>query len=185
MLKGLMMMLFDEGANELFGGCDYLKELEPKEMSDEIVKRSQRLYNTALLRVDRSASSHGLIPHVPFLDLDVFQYALSIPAELKVRRNGQVIDKWILRRALDGVLPDDLLRPSEATLWQGAGVGFLLAQSAENQITDAEFCRERVLPNGWTLEDKEALMYYRIFREHFGDLNDLSWMGRTKGAPEP
>ena len=27
-------------------------------------------------------------------------------------------------------------------------------------------------------------MYYRIFREHFGDLNNLDWMGRTKGAPE-
>jgi asparagine synthase (glutamine-hydrolysing) len=172
-------MLFDEGANELFGGSDYLKELEPREMSDEIVKRSQRWYNTALLRVDRSASSHGLISHVPFLDLDVFQYALSIPVELKVRRNGQVIDKWILRRALDGVLPDDVLRPSEATLWQGAGVGFLLAQRAESKITDEEFCRERVLPNGWTLEDKEALLYYRIFRKHFGDLDDLSWMGRT------
>jgi asparagine synthase (glutamine-hydrolysing) len=175
-------MLFDEGADELFGGCDYLKKLEPREMSDEIVKRSQRLYSTALLRVDRSASAQGLIPHVPFLDLDVFQYALSIPAEFKVRRNGQVVDKWILRLALKGVLPDDMLRPSEATLWQGAGVGFLLAQSAENQITDGEFCRERTLPNGWTLEDKEALMYYRIFREHFGDLDDLSWMGRTEGV---
>jgi asparagine synthase (glutamine-hydrolysing) len=62
-------------------------------------------------------------------------------------------------------------------------VGFLLALSAEEQITDEQFYRERVLPNGWTLDDKEALMYYRIFREHFGELEDLSWMGRTKGAP--
>jgi hypothetical protein len=27
-------------------------------------------------------------------------------------------------------------------------------------------------------------MYYRIFREHFGDVRDLSWMGRTKGVPK-
>jgi hypothetical protein len=26
-------------------------------------------------------------------------------------------------------------------------------------------------------------MYYRVFREHFDDVADLSWMGRTKGAP--
>ena len=45
------------------------------------------------------------------------------------------------------------------------------------------FCRERRLPNGWMLNTKEELMYYRIFRDHFGDLADLSWMGRTKGAP--
>jgi hypothetical protein len=27
------------------------------------------------------------------------------------------------------------------------------------------------------------LMYYRIFKEHFGELAQLDWMGRTKGAP--
>ncbi len=26
-------------------------------------------------------------------------------------------------------------------------------------------------------------MYFRIFRETFGDLSNLSWMGRTKKAP--
>jgi asparagine synthase (glutamine-hydrolysing) len=33
------------------------------------------------------------------------------------------------------------------------------------------------------LNSKEEIMYYRIFREHFGNMEDLSWMGRTKGAP--
>jgi len=31
-------------------------------------------------------------------------------------------------------------------------------------------------------------MYYRLFREQFGELEDLSWMGRTKTAaqaPQP
>jgi asparagine synthase (glutamine-hydrolysing) len=173
-------MIFDEGANELFGGYAYLKELEPKELAAEMVENAQRLHNTALQRVDRSTSSHGLVAHVPFLDLDVFEYAMSIPADLKLRRNGETIDKWILRQALTGVLPDDVLRSPNTTLWQGAGVDFLLALSAEDQITDEEFCRERVLPNGWTLSGKEALMYYRIFREYFGELEDLSWMGQTK-----
>jgi asparagine synthase (glutamine-hydrolysing) len=177
-------MLYDEGADELLGGCPYLRELEPKDIADEMVESTQRLHNTALQRVDRSASSHGLVAYVPFLDLDVFEYAMSIPVDLKLRRNGEIIDKWILRRALTGVLPDDMLRPSNTTLWQGAGVGFLLALSSEDRITDEEFYRERVLPNGWTLKDKEALMYYRVFREHFGELEDLSWMGRTMGAPK-
>jgi asparagine synthase (glutamine-hydrolysing) len=106
---------------------------------------------------------------------------MSIPADLKIRRNGEIIDRWILRRALTGLLPDDLLRPSSTTLWHGAGVAFLLALSAEDQITDAAFHQERMLPNGWMLEDKEALMYYRIFRQQFGEFQDLSWMGQTKG----
>lgn len=70
------------------------------------------------------------------------------------------------------------------TVWQGAGVGELLAQYAEEQITDEEFSLQRTLPNGWTLNAKEELMYYRVFREHFGELRDLPWMGRTKGAPQ-
>jgi hypothetical protein len=38
--------------------------------------------------------------------------------------------------------------------------------------------------NGWSLNTKEELLYYPIFREHFGELSDLAWMGRTKGAPQ-
>jgi asparagine synthase (glutamine-hydrolysing) len=34
------------------------------------------------------------------------------------------------------------------------------------------------------LDSKEELLYYRIFREWFGTLADLSWMGRSKGAPQ-
>jgi asparagine synthase (glutamine-hydrolysing) len=173
-------ILFDEGANELFGGSDYLKELEPEDLADEMVELTQRLHHTSLQRVDRIASSHGLVAQVPFLDLDVFEYTTSIPVELKLRRNGETTDKWILRRALTGVLPEDVLRPSVTTRWKGEGVGFLLALSAEEQITDADFHRERALPSGWLLNSKEELMYYRIFRELFGDVDDLSWMGRTR-----
>ena len=108
------------------------------------------------------------------------KYAISIPAELKLRRNGTTVDKWILRQALSGVLPENLLRPPDMAFWRGAGLGFLLALSAEEQVTDAEYYRERVLPNGWILQSKEAMMYYRIFRERFGEMDDLSWMGREE-----
>jgi asparagine synthase (glutamine-hydrolysing) len=173
-------MLFDEGATELFGGSGNLREQVPTVSAEEMVESIEGLDNVALQRVDRSASSHGLVGHVPYFDLDVFEYAMSIPADLKLRHNGRTVDQWILRQAMTGVLPDDELQPYDIPLWQGAGVGFLLALTAEDQITDEEFYRERVLPNGWMLDNKEALMYYRIFREHFGELEDLSWMGRTK-----
>ena len=53
---------------------------------------------------------------------------------------------------------------------------------ADEKITDNDFKKERKLKNGWKLNTKEELMYYRIFREHFGEFEDLSWMGRTKGV---
>ena len=73
------------------------------------------------------------------------------------------------------------LRP-KAKFWQGAGVKELLAEHAEKTISDQDFKRERRLLNGWVLNTKEELMYYRIFKEHFGELEQLDWMGRTKGS---
>jgi len=169
-----------EGGDELFAGYEYIKSLDPAMLADELIDITKRLHNTALQRVDRSASAHGMVAHVGILDPDVVDYAHKIPAEYKLR-NG--VEKWIFRRAMDGELPERVLNRPKAKFWEGAGVGELLAQYADEHITDEEFAHERPLPNGWELNSKEELMYYRIFREHFGELEDLSWMGRTKGAP--
>jgi asparagine synthase (glutamine-hydrolysing) len=167
-----------EGADELFGGYAYLKELEPDQLPDELLDLIRRLHSLALQRVDRSASAHGLAVYIPFLDLDVADYAMRIPPQFKVRRKDKVIEKWILRQALADALPDEVLWRPKAKFWQGAGVGEVLAQYAEARISDEEFKCERTMPNGWALISKEELMYYRIFREHFGELSDLTWMGR-------
>jgi asparagine synthase (glutamine-hydrolysing) len=166
-----------EGGDELFAGYAYLKSLQPETLPDELIDITARLHNTALQRVDRCASAHGTVAYVGFLDPEVVDYALHIPASFKLRDG---VEKWILRRALHGLLPEAVLKRAKAKFWEGAGTGEMLAHYAQDHISDAEFKRERTLPNGWTLNTKEELLYYRVFREHFGDLADLSWMGRTK-----
>ena len=166
-----------EGGDELFAGYAYLKALDPSVLPDELIDITGRLHNTALQRVDRSASAHGTVAHVGFLDPDVVDYALRIPVRLKLRGG---VEKWIVRRAMDGALPAQVLNRTKAKFWEGAGVGELLADYADESISDGEFKQERTLPNGWVLNSKEELMYYRIFRERFGQLYNLSWMGRTK-----
>jgi asparagine synthase (glutamine-hydrolysing) len=177
-----------EGGDELFAGYEYLKQLASEDLADELMDITDRLHNTALQRVDRCASAHGTVALVGFLDPDVVDYALRIPVELKLhrtRRNGRrhSVEKWILRRVMDGTLPEQVLDRTKTKFWEGAGVGDLLAQHADEHITDGAFARECVLPNGWTLISKEELLYYRIFREHFGTLSNLGWMGRTKPSP--
>lgn len=173
-----------EAGDELFAGYDYIKQIPEKEITAELQDITLRLHNTALQRVDRSAYAHGVMPMVPFTDTNVVEYAFRIPAKYKVYREGEkATEKWILRKAVDGLVPDSILWRPKAKFWQGAGVREILHDHAANAISDADFARERKLPNGWSLHSKEELMYYRIFREQFGELPSLDWMGRTKGAP--
>jgi asparagine synthase (glutamine-hydrolysing) len=118
---------------------------------------------------------------VAFADPDVVDYALRIPTEYKLR---QGVEKWILRRAMDGILPKSVLDRTKAKFWEGAGIAEQLSDHADKNITDDDFRRERTLPNGLTLRTKEEMMYYRIFRDVLGAFEDFAWMGRTKGAPE-
>ncbi len=169
-----------EGGDELFAGYEYLKSLDPASLPAELVDIVNRLHNTALQRVDRCSSAFGTVAHVGFLDDGVVDYALQIPARLKLHEG---VEKWVLRKAMEDTLPDSVLWRTKAKFWQGAGVEDFLARHAEEKISDADFKHERTLSDGVRLNTKEELFYYRIFRERFGEFDDLSWMGRTKGSP--
>jgi len=166
-----------EGANELFAGYEYLKKVPLGLLSTELMEITKQIHNTALQRVDRCASAHGLVIHLSYLDPDVMEYALRIPARFKIKSG---VEEWILRQAAIGKLPDSILNPTKVKFGAGAGLGDIMAQNADIRISDADYEREKQLPNGWILNGKEELMYYRIFREHFGKSINLSWMGRTK-----
>lgn len=168
-----------EGADELFAGYAYLKEIAAERLPHELLDITGRLHNTALQRVDRCAGAHGLVPHVCFLDPQVVRLAMRIPVEWKLREG---VEKWILRVAAEGLLPRRITDRPKSKFWEGSGVESRLAAHAESIVSDADFRKERTIPNGWKLASKEELFYYRMFRERFGEMEDLDWMGRTKNA---
>jgi asparagine synthase (glutamine-hydrolysing) len=69
------------------------------------------LADDILVKVDRMSMATSLETRAPFLDADVMELAFSMPGHLKIRDGER---KWILKRALRGVLPDAILsRPKE------------------------------------------------------------------------
>ena len=172
-------MLFRSG-DELFAGYEYLKSIPLSQLENELVKLTCALHNTALQRVDRCASAFGTTAHVVFTDPGVVSFAFTIPVRYKL--NGTT-EKWILRKAIEDLLPYNIFKRPKAKFWEGAGVKELISQYAEKKIGDNEFRQDRKLSGGLVINTKEELLYYRIFRDHFGSDINLSWLGRTKGSP--
>lgn len=64
-----------------------------------------------LTKVDRASMAVSLEARVPLLDHEVVEFALSLPAHLTMR-DGR--GKWLLRRAIDGLVPRSVLaRPKQ------------------------------------------------------------------------
>jgi asparagine synthase (glutamine-hydrolysing) len=175
-VKDIDYLLLGDGANELFGGYRHIKSMNHEAMANELVDLTSRLHNTTLQRIDRCTAAHELTPLLAFLKPKVVKLALRIPARYKVYKGKS---KWILRETMRDYLPDDILMQTESKFAQDF-VGQAIAELAENSISDKTFKNERKLSNGWLIESKEELFYYRIFVEQFGDLEDFSWMGRIR-----
>jgi asparagine synthase (glutamine-hydrolysing) len=174
------VVLVGEGADELFGGYHYLKEIsDAAHLRRELLAITARLHNSNLQRVDRMTMAHGLEGREPYLDLDLIALAFAIPAPLK-RHNG--IEKYILRKAFEGVLPHEILWREKEKFSRGAGSALVFEQIAEREISDREFERERHLPNSITLRSKEELYYYRIWKRFFPDtvIQCLGWTERPE-----
>ena len=72
---------------------------------------STYLVDDLIAKIDIATMAHALEARSPFLDHQLMELAASIPAEYKVRGGEK---KWILREALRGWLPDDILdRPKQ------------------------------------------------------------------------
>jgi asparagine synthase (glutamine-hydrolysing) len=81
------------------------------EQSDPVDRTLQfftRLYlpDQILTKVDRASMLHGLEARSPFLDLEVVDFARRLPHEVKLRGG---VTKWILKKALEPVLPASIL----------------------------------------------------------------------------
>jgi asparagine synthase (glutamine-hydrolysing) len=175
--RHVKVVLTGEGADEIFAGYEYLRDFGSQdELHRELVRTVEGLHDLNLQRADRVTMAHGLEARVPFLELDMIDLGLALPAAWKLARPG-VPEKRLLRLAFDGWLPPDLLWREKSQFGDGSGASSVLRAEMESSVSEEEFEAERfdVEP---TLRSREELAYYRIFARHLGDIRPEHTIGR-------
>ena len=121
---------------------DKNKAPNAEEFHKETVRKLDKLHLYDCLRANKSLASWGVEGRVPFLDKELTEFMLSIPASLKVK-NG--VQKYLLKKVFEGTIPNEIL--------YGPKTGFTVPYDywLTNALSDSFF--EQIS----TTKDKEIL----------------------------
>lgn len=162
------VILTGEGADELFAGYRYYKDIEDLDtvLHDELRRSVASLHNINLQRVDRLTMAHSIEGRVPFLDLEMIELGQEIPAHLKLRGSPPV-EKWILRKAFEDLLPHDIVWRKKAQFDEGSGTVDLLEQALERTMSEQEAAAYAAAHPAAELRCAEECYYHKIFMDVF------------------
>ncbi len=166
---GIKMVLSGEGADEVFGGYLYFHMApDAKEFHEETVRKLQKLSKYDCLRANKSMAAWGVEARVPFLDKDFLEYAMSFDPNDKMCGQGK-IEKYVLRQAFEGFLPDAVLWRQKEQFSDGVGYNWIdsLKAHAEEKISDEMMAKAAERFPIQPPATKEAYLYRSIFEEFF------------------
>jgi len=179
--KHVKVVLAGEGADELFAGYSHFGQYDDgDELHSELLTTLEELHIGGIQRVDRIAGAQGIEPRVPFLDMDVVELAMALPPEWKLIEDDRPA-KWLLRRAFDGWLPDEVLWRRKEQFGEGTGMNDILSEHFNALIGDEELQRDASLLDP-PLRTGEELAYFRIFTESLPGIDAQRTVGRSPGA---
>ena len=167
---GIKMVLSGEGADEIFGGYLYFhKAPDAEEFHNETVRKIGKLHLYDCLRANKALSAWGIEGRVPFLDKEFMDVAMRLDPEAKMGRGGHNMEKWVLRKAFEDMLPESIVWRQKEQFSDGVGYGWIdtLKKVTSEAVSDRDMslAAERFPIN--PPRNKEEYYYRTIFEELF------------------
>ena len=166
---GIKMVLSGEGSDELFGGYLYFhKAPNAREFHEETVRKLSKLHMYDCLRANKSLAAWGIEGRVPFLDKEFIDVAMRINPQDKMI-NGERMEKWILRKAFEDMLPESVAWRQKEQFSDGVGYSWIdtLKEVVAKEVSDEQLANAKYKFPIQTPTSKEEYYYRSIFTEHF------------------
>ena len=166
---GIKMVLSGEGADELFGGYLYFhKAPNAEEFHDETVRKLNKLHMYDCLRANKSLAAWGIECRVPFLDKEFIDVAMRINPQDKMI-NGERMEKWIVRKAFEDILPESVVWRQKEQFSDGVGYDWIdtLKKVVGKAVYDEQLNNARYRFPIQTPQNKEEFYYRSIFESYF------------------
>ena len=167
---GIKMVFTGEGSDEVFGGYLYFhKAPNAHEFHAETIRKLDLLYKYDCLRANKSMAAWGIETRVPFLDREFLDVAMGFDASEKMVTRERPMEKWILRKAFEDLLPETIVWRQKEQFSDGVGYSWIdgLKEAAERQVSDDEVQRAHYRFPINTPQTKEAYYYRSFFDRHF------------------
>lgn len=162
--KGINSVITGDGADEVFGGYNFLLKKSDNEIEDEL-KRIKKIMHFPSKNIARSLDMEV---ETPFLNEDMIKFSDELPVSKKINsKEGKKFGKWILRETFEEYLPNNITWREKSPMQDGSGTNNLTGLF-NTIITDEIFTQKKAKileEDGVYIRTKESLHYYECFRK--------------------
>lgn len=169
--NGIKSVMTGDALDELFGYPWQFHLSKP-----EFKKALTNMWATMTFSSVPMGKSIDVIIKIPYLDPLFMNYAKKLPIKFKIQvEKGVQYGKWLMRKAYDGLIPDDVVWRGKAPLEQGTGT-WVFPEYFDKKISTEVFEEKKKLyldQDDVILSSKEHLVFYEMFRKQFGKPSDI------------
>ncbi len=125
------------------------------------------------MRANKSLAAWGVEGRVPFLDKEFLDVAMTLNPKDKMVNPSESekrgMEKWILRKAFEYMLPEDVVWRQKEQFSDGVGYSWIdtLKDLVEKEVTDEQLANAKFRFPSQTPTTKEEYYYRSIFEEFF------------------